>query len=172
MTGRKKTEPTTDQADAIDASADVVHGMTKAEAIADGRYIPARRSRIAIADPETFPRLTPEGDDVPFWIEIDDALTFRQIEQLPEDTTWHKQMQAIAPYVYDWNAVAELDDGSGRWEPVPPPAVGGWEQLLTQTLHVTSFIFACLKYNIDLKLPKGLKPTKPMDSGGNEPDET
>lgn len=166
-----KRKKTVDQPDANTASGSVV---SLDDVRAAGGYVPARRTRIARATKDNFPRLTPDDEQLPFWAEIDDALTFRQLAQIPtdENATYADQMRAIAPYVYNWNAWGELDGEPGTWAPVPAPAVGGWEMFQSQTLHVTSFLVACLKYQIDLLLPKGSTRSTTTDSGENENDET
>ena len=143
----------------LEAEAPVSNGHTPG-------YRPVAATRKAVADAERFPRLAAADGAEPFWAEIRDDLTFTDTDRIPftDGTTFAQQWDVIAPWVVAWNATA-YNPETNAWEPVPPPAEAGPDAFKTQTKHVTSFLVLCLKFNADLNLPKGRKPSGATDAG-------
>ena len=63
-------------------------------------------------------------------------LSIGEVGSIPytKDTQFQEAFESIAPYVAEWNLIAE-DIASGDEVPVPPPAEAGWE-VLTLLSHV------------------------------------
>src|SRR5690606_22259795 len=142
----------------MDAEAPVSNGHTPG-------YRPRHTTRKAVADAERFPFLAPADGAEPFWAEISDDLTINDVDRIPWDTgTLADQWAAIAPYTIAWNATA-YNPESNAWEPVPAPADAGPDVFKTQRRQIATFIVLCLKFNADLHLPKGRKPSGAMDGG-------
>jgi hypothetical protein len=176
----RRTKSTTDTAAANDAAAVVApkkrytSGPRRFRRNLDpmiveaGGFQQAPRTRRVVADPDIYPRMSPWEDAPPFWAEIDDTLTFDEMTAIPADrkTTYLQQQEAIAPYVYAWNAWA-YDEESEAWVAAPAPADYGSDIFATQTTHVTTFLVACLKYGRGTDLPKLQSRSESSDSGND-----
>ncbi len=128
-------------------------------------YRPPVLTRRAMANPEQFPGMPfAEGSEM-FWAEIRDDLTIDEADRIPTSTgTLAEQWAVIAPMVLAWNAIA-YNVATNTWEAVPPPAEAGPDVFKTQRRNVSSFLVLALKYNMDLNIPKGLKPSGDTDAG-------
>jgi hypothetical protein len=127
-------------------------------------FRPAPSTRRVEADPTLFPKLTPEPGLGRFWAEISDDLTIADQKKIPVDGAWTPILQRIAPLIHDWNAYAHNEE-TGEWEPLPAPAVGGWEVLERVRPAVAAFLTMCLKYNMGGTLPKEPNSSSDTDAG-------
>lgn len=139
-----------------------------------GGYRPKARTRRVIADQERWPDdlealwpMWPEDGAEPFWADIRANLTFADLDHIPVlGATFAEQWQAIAPWVVDWNAMA-IDETTGEWAAVPPPAEAGPDALKTQPVSVTAFLVLCLKNGYGTDIPKGQRRSGATDATGN-----
>lgn len=83
---------------------------------------------------------TQEGED-PLWADLPTTLSIREYDALRvnNDVTIGELMPIVAPLVTAWNAEAR-DLNTGEWVPVPPPAVGGVDSLISQPSIVTTWL--------------------------------
>jgi hypothetical protein len=124
----------------------------------------APSTRIVKANPELFPKLAPaEGLDW-FEAEIADDLTIADQKAILTTGPWEPIMRQIAPLIVSWNAAA-LNQETGEWEELPPPAEAGWEVLERVSQNVSAFLVMCFKFNVGSDLPKGPASSSDTDDG-------
>jgi hypothetical protein len=142
-------------------------------------YRPKRSVRRIVAMPDSVispftkrvaAQMEPEDGAEPFWADIRDDLTFAEMDSVKPSAPFADLWETIAPWVIAWNAIA-LDQVSGEWKAVPPPAEMGPEAFATQRTQVTNFIAWCIRLGDGLSdLPKGQRRSADTDGTPNESD--
>lgn len=99
-------------------------------------------------------------DAPPLRVKVKD-LGIAETEAIPVNmrTALSESLQAIAPYVVEWDFEA-VNKETGETIPVPPPAEAGWEVLEILSEVEAGTILAWLKYPTNMKIMQEKKASE------------